>query len=39
MMLSHDEQLALVSEASRAPSVHNIQPARWRFAEAAVVLF
>ncbi len=24
-------QRALVSEAARAPSVHNVQPARWRF--------
>lgn len=39
MILPRDEQLALVAEAARAPSVHNIQPARWRFADAAVVLF
>lgn len=36
--LSRDEQLALAAEASRAPSVHNIQPARWRFVDQGVVL-
>jgi hypothetical protein len=29
--LSAAEQEALVAEAARAPSVHNVQPARWRF--------
>jgi hypothetical protein len=28
---SRKQQLLLVEAASRAPSVHNIQPARWRF--------
>jgi nitroreductase len=37
--LSPAEQRALVEEASRAPSVHNVQPARWRFAGDSVVLF
>jgi nitroreductase len=31
--------LDLVALASRAPSVHNIQPARWRFREDGVTLF
>ena len=29
--LSPDLQRALVAEAARAPTVHNVQPARWRF--------
>jgi nitroreductase len=38
--LARDEQSAIVLEAARAPSVHNIQPARWRFAEdGSVILF
>lgn len=38
--LGLDEKLALVREASRAPSAHNAQPARWRFlADGRVVLF
>ena len=38
--LSRDEQSAIVLEAARAPSVHNIQPARWRFADdGSVILF
>lgn len=32
------ERLALVAEANRAPSVHNIQPARFRFEDGAIVL-
>lgn len=32
------ERLALVAEASRAPSVHNIQPARFRFEDGAIML-
>jgi hypothetical protein len=39
MRLSRDERHAVVAEASRAPSVHNIQPARWRFEDDSVVLF
>jgi nitroreductase len=31
IVMSHDTQEALVREAMRAPSVHNVQPARWRF--------
>ncbi len=30
-MIPRDVQLELVREAARAPSVHNVQPARWRF--------
>jgi hypothetical protein len=30
-MLARERQLALVALAARAPSPHNIQPARWRF--------
>jgi len=30
-MIGHSDQLALVAAANRAPSVHNIQPARFRF--------
>jgi nitroreductase len=35
---SRAELLALVSEARRAPSVHNIQPARWAQAKAGMLL-
>ncbi|AQV94200.1 hypothetical protein BJN34_09905 [Cupriavidus necator] len=31
-MLTRAQQLTLVAQAGRAPSAHNIQPARWRFA-------
>ena len=31
------EQLELVRSAARAPSVHNVQPARWRFADGGEV--
>ncbi len=35
-----DEWTAMVAEAARAPSVHNVQPARWGFPEGGrVVLF
>lgn len=30
-MLGRDEQREVVREAARAPSAHNVQPARWRF--------
>jgi hypothetical protein len=30
-MLSRAQQEEVVAEAARAPSVHNVQPARWRF--------
>jgi nitroreductase len=30
-MLTRAQQEEIVAEASRAPSVHNVQPARWRF--------
>jgi len=32
MSFPREAQLALVASASRAPSPHNTQPARWRFA-------
>lgn len=32
------QQLELVNEANRAPSVHNTQPARWRFVSADEIL-
>lgn len=35
---SRSDQLVLVAAASRAPSVHNIQPARWRFEDRGIVL-
>lgn len=35
-----ETQRALVAEAARAPTVHNVQPARWRFlADGRVVLY
>jgi nitroreductase len=38
--LSRDHQRALVAEAARAPTVHNVQPARWRFLpDGGVALF
>ena len=37
--LSAEVALDLVARASRAPSVHNIQPARWRFNDLRVTLF
>ncbi len=39
MTLSIAEQRAIVAEAARAPSVHNVQPTRWRFDPDSVVLF
>lgn len=33
------DQLELVAEAALAPSVHNVQPARWRFVDGAVELW
>jgi len=40
LTLSRTQQESLVGEASRAPSVHNVQPARWRFdADGTVTLF
>ena len=38
--VDRDTQRALVAEAARAPTVHNVQPARWRFlADGRVVLY
>lgn len=38
-MLNREQQLALVALAARAPSPHNIQPARWRFAQNTLELW
>ncbi len=38
-MLSTSQQFALVAAASRAPSPHNIQPARWRFVDESIELY
>ena len=38
MILSREQQAAILAEVSRAPSVHNIQPARWRFDDEGVTL-
>lgn len=37
-MLTPDQQLAMAAQAARAPSAHNIQPARWHFAGDRVLL-
>lgn len=38
--VDRETQRALVEEAARAPTVHNVQPARWRFlADGRVVLY
>ncbi|MCY1213832.1 hypothetical protein D9M69_177720 [compost metagenome] len=37
-MLTPDQQLAMVAQAARAPSAHNIQPARWHFAGDRILL-
>ncbi|MFJ4293991.1 hypothetical protein ACIP1U_30115 [Cupriavidus sp. NPDC089707] len=37
-MLTPDRQLAMVAQAARAPSAHNIQPARWHFAGDRILL-
>ena len=38
MSFPREGQLSLVASASRAPSPHNTQPARWRFAEGRIEL-
>lgn len=38
-MIAAELVRALVAEAALAPSVHNVQPARWRFADGGVTLF
>lgn len=38
-MLTRAQQEQVVAETARAPSVHNVQPARWRFDGAEVSLF
>jgi nitroreductase len=37
-MLTREQQETLLGEVSRAPSVHNVQPARWRFDDDKVTL-
>ncbi len=37
--MTHDEILSLIKQASLAPSVHNVQPARWRIEDESLVLF
>ena len=39
MILDGEMQRTLVAEASLAPSVHNVQPARWRFTDDGLLLF
>ena len=39
-MISAEQRENLVAEAARAPSVHNVQPARWRFvSDEELILF
>ena len=38
MIAERQTQRALVAESSLAPSVHNVQPARWRIGEDEVTL-
>ena len=38
ILLSPETQRAVIAEAARAPSVHNVQPARWRFGGDGSVL-
>jgi len=37
-MLTREQQETILAEVSRAPSVHNVQPARWRFDDDSVTL-
>ncbi|MFM9863618.1 MAG: hypothetical protein ACKVRO_08425 [Micropepsaceae bacterium] len=37
--MTHEQLVALVREAALAPSVHNVQPARWRIGDKSVTLF
>jgi nitroreductase len=37
-MLTREQQERILADVSRAPSVHNIQPARWRFDDDGVTL-
>ncbi len=37
--MTRDALLALIREAALAPSVHNVQPARWRLADDGLILF
>lgn len=38
MTLTREQREAILAEVSRAPSVHNIQPARWRMDDDSVTL-
>lgn len=38
MTLTREQQATVLAEVSRAPSVHNVQPARWRFDDGGVTL-
>jgi hypothetical protein len=38
-MIDPSLRLTLAAEAALAPSVHNVQPARWRFAKDGLLLF
>ena len=37
--MTRDTLLALIREAALAPSVHNVQPARWRMADDGLIMF
>jgi len=38
MIFTRAQQERILAEVSRAPSVHNVQPARWRFDDDGVTL-
>jgi len=38
MIFTREQQERILGEVSRAPSVHNVQPARWRFDDDGVTL-
>ena len=38
MMFTREQQERILAEVSRAPSVHNVQPSRWRFDDEGVTL-
>ena len=37
--MNSEAMIALIAEAAKAPSVHNVQPARWRVTDDGVILF
>src|SRR5690606_31692324 len=39
MNFDRETQLRLIDEANRAPSIHNVQPALWRFGYGEVELY